>query len=261
MPTDPLPAPTSHSTPVRGSDSAPSTIERTSPLVIMPLRWANWSSERPQEIDGPPAAPSGAMTSTTDRGSNWPAASPSRSVSTTCSSCSPSRLATTTLPGPRAPGQQLLAQGLRGVGRRRHHGHLRRPQDVGDGVAEGPAVGRDDLGVVPAHAGGGPGEGDRRRGREDPHRVAVQLVDQDPRQAEEARVTRRQDADAPSFGVPATDDVDDVGERTDQLDAAPRLTLAGLAWPDGWAGPPRPDGWAGRTRPGDGASRPGRRHR
>jgi hypothetical protein len=119
---------------------------------------------------------------------------------------------------PRAPGQQLLAKGLRGVGRCRQHGHLGCPQDVGDRIGEGPAMRRDDLGVVPAQPGGGPGEGDRGWGREDPDGLASELRDQDPRQAEEARVARRQHADAPTLGVPPADGLDDVGERTDQLD-------------------------------------------
>ena len=59
MATLPLPAPTSHNTPVAGRSSLPSTTDRTSGLVIIDARWAKSATGRPPRVRPISAAPPG----------------------------------------------------------------------------------------------------------------------------------------------------------------------------------------------------------
>ena len=91
----PLPAPRSHMVADPCNWSLERAAARTSLLVIMPSRWANSPSGRPQAItaSGAIGCPSTVNTST-DKGSKEPPARPARSVRTTDSSDSPRRLIT-----------------------------------------------------------------------------------------------------------------------------------------------------------------------
>ena len=170
----------------------------------------------------PPAVRSGAMTRTTDRGSNWPAASPSRSVSTTCSSCSPSRLATTTggAPSPGASSSLPRASGgLAGAVSTATFGARRTS-------ATASARGRPWAETTSASSQLSPAAAQARATDDGAGWIRTasrpSSVDQDPRHAEEARVARRQHADAPALGVPAAMTSMTSVERTDQLDLLAR---------------------------------------
>jgi hypothetical protein len=98
MATLPLPAPTSHSTPLGGSASLPSATARTSPLVTMPSRCSNAEGGRPHaRVAAGAGGPVARMT--TDNGSHVPPARPSRLVRATTSPSRPSRLHTATVVG------------------------------------------------------------------------------------------------------------------------------------------------------------------
>src|SRR5438105_7514342 len=92
----PLPAPTSHTTPLVGRASLLSTTARTSALVIIPARWPYARSGRPNARHLWAATPSSASRTTTDSGSQSPWASPARSVRVTSSSWPPRREQTAT---------------------------------------------------------------------------------------------------------------------------------------------------------------------
>ena len=113
MPTLPVPAPTSQSTPAEGRASLARTTACTSDMGIIPAGWADGGvaqtpGEREAVATGPrrgvqaPGAqptrgrPPGPMSTTTERGSNRPSASSCRESSRTCSSGLPSRLQTAT---------------------------------------------------------------------------------------------------------------------------------------------------------------------